>query len=64
MEFKRAYELMDIELQCIRRNIVKSCDRDCGKCDLVQRDEDLIEAFQMAKLALDKMNTDVQPISQ
>ena len=31
------------------------CDRDCGKCDLVQKDTDLIEAFQMAKFALNKL---------
>ena len=51
MEFERAYELMDIELQCVHRNII-GCDRDCANCDLVQKDTDLIEAYQMAKFAL------------
>lgn len=52
MEFERAYELMDIELQCVRRNSIHGCDRVCGKCDLAQKDTDLIEAYQMAKFAL------------
>lgn len=52
MEFSRAYELMDIELQCILRNQLKLCDRKCDKCDLVQKDSDLIEAYQMAKFAI------------
>ena len=55
MEFKQAYELMEIERQCIERNMFNMCDRDCGKCDLVQKDTDLIEAFQMAKFALNKL---------
>ena len=52
MEFSRAYELMDIELQCVRRNSTGICDRKCEKCDLVRKDTDLIEAYQMAKFAL------------
>ena len=43
---------MDIELQCILRNQLKLCDRKCDKCDLVQKDSDLIEAYQMAKFAI------------
>lgn len=55
MEFQKAHEIMDIELQCVRRNICKICDRNCGECDLVQKDTDLIEAYQMAKFALGKL---------
>lgn len=55
MEFARAYELMDIELQCVRRNSTGQCNRECDKCDLVQKDTDLIEAYQMAKFALNKL---------
>ena len=54
MEFERAYELMDIELQCVHRNIL-GCDRNCAKCDLVQKDTDLVEAYQMAKFALSQL---------
>ena len=52
MEFSRAYELMDIELQCVRRHSIGICNRNCENCDLVQKDTDLIEAYQMAKFAL------------
>jgi len=52
MEFKDAYNLMDIELKCVRRNSTHTCNRECDKCDLVQKDTDLIEAYQMAKFAL------------
>lgn len=55
MEFKRALELMRIEKECVMRNATSSCDRDCAKCDLVQEDTDLIEAFQMAIFALEKL---------
>jgi hypothetical protein len=52
MKLQRALELMDIELSCINRNIEKTCDRHCEKCDLVQEDKDLIEAYQIAKYAI------------
>ena len=52
MKPQRALELMDIELSCINRNIEKTCDRHCDKCDLVQEDRDLIEAYQIAKYAI------------
>ena len=52
MTFERAYDLMDIELQCVRRNAENRCDRKCVKCDLVQKTTDLIEAYQLAKFAI------------
>ena len=55
MEFKDAYNLMDIELECVRRNSTHTCNRECDRCDLVQKDTDLIEAYQMAKFALKKL---------
>lgn len=55
MEFKRAVELIRIEKKCVMRNATSTCDRDCVKCDLVQEDTDLIEAFQMAIFALEKI---------
>lgn len=55
MEFKDAYNIMDIEINCIHRNITHTCDRKCENCDLVQKDTDLIEAYQMAKFALKKL---------
>lgn len=55
MEFPEALELMKIEKECVIRNSVEICNRDCGKCDLAQEDTDLIEAFQMAIFALKKV---------
>lgn len=55
MEFKQAYELMNVELECVRRASWGLCDRKCEKCNLVQKDSDLIEAYQMAKFALQKI---------
>ena len=45
MTAARILELLEIERECIRRNCDKICDRDCGKCDLVQKDEDLMDLY-------------------
>ena len=55
MEFSEALKLMQIEKECVIRNSVHICDRQCECCDLVQKDTDLIDAFQMAIFALKKM---------
>lgn len=54
MDLKRAAELMNIEKQCVKR--ASTCDRDCAKCDLVQEDSELIEAYSLAEYALSKLN--------
>lgn len=46
----RAAQLMAIERQCVIR--AKECDRNCGECELVQDDTELIEAFSLAHDAL------------
>lgn len=45
MTTARKLELLKIERECIERNRKNICDRDCGKCDLVQEDNDLIELY-------------------
>lgn len=45
MTAARTLELLKIERECIQRNCDKKCDRDCGQCDLVQKDEDLVELY-------------------
>lgn len=52
-KFEQARRLMFIELECVQRNIDHKCNRDCANCDLVQTDEDLIQAYQAAIFALD-----------
>lgn len=54
-ELTDALRLMNIEKECVIRNSIEICDRDCAKCDLVQEDTDLIEAFQMAIFALKQL---------
>ena len=55
MEFTEALKLMKIEKECVIRNSIEICNRDCGTCDLAQKDTDLIEAFQMAIFALKEL---------
>lgn len=45
MNLVRTLQLMEIELECIRRNENNECDRDCANCDIVQETEDLIDAY-------------------
>lgn len=41
----RAMELMEVERACMERNYFHLCDRDCADCDLVQEDEELLDAY-------------------
>lgn len=45
MTIERMIELLEIERSCIMRNIRGECDRNCGDCDLVQKDTDLGEMY-------------------
>lgn len=45
MTIQRAKELMEIELECIRRNENEECDHICRACPLVQDTEELIAAY-------------------
>ena len=45
MTNERILELLKIERRCIQRNCDNICNRDCGRCDLVQKDEDLMELY-------------------
>ena len=55
MTLPRAFELMNIEMECILRNYHGKCDRKCEKCDLVQKDTDLIEAYIIARWCINEM---------
>ena len=41
MTLSRAIELLGIERECVSRD----CDRDCGMCDLVQDQAELLEMY-------------------
>ena len=55
MEFTDALRIMGIEKECVYRNSTGICKHNCGGCDLVQKDTDLIEAYQMAAFALKRL---------
>ena len=38
-------EVMKTEKQCVIRNTIGNCDRDCAKCDLLLPTNDIIEAY-------------------
>ena len=44
----RAIEILQTELQCLKRNIDTNCNRECEKCDLVLPEEDIEAAYNKA----------------
>lgn len=50
---EQAIKVIEIEKACVER-AVKNCNRDCGNCDLVMSDKDIIESYNMAISALEK----------
>lgn len=45
MTIQRIHDIMENELQCVQRNELKECDRDCGKCDLLMDTDEIIQAY-------------------
>lgn len=45
MTIQRMIELLEIEHECMLRNLHDDCDRNCADCDLVQDDGDLHEMY-------------------
>ena len=45
MTIGRMIELLEIEHECMLRASHEDCDRQCGKCDLVQDDDELHEMY-------------------
>lgn len=43
MNYKLALELLEIERECVKRS--GECDRDCGSCELVQDQDELLEMY-------------------
>lgn len=63
MGINRIIEIFNIEKQCIKRNIGKDCDRDCGNCDLVLEDEELLTAYNLAISILKTIHGDRKVMS-
>ena len=53
-DYERMLELLKIEQKCVKRNsgldesFEGTCDRDCARCELVQKDEDLLDMYEKA----------------
>ena len=47
MTNERVIEVLKNEKKCVLRNI-RGCDRDCGKCDLVLPEEEILTAYDAA----------------
>ena len=41
MTLQKAIDVLSTERECVSRD----CDRDCGKCDLVMKTEDILAAY-------------------
>jgi len=60
MTNQEAIDIINVELECIRRNDGVNCDRKCEKCDLVMECNDIVTALNMAIDALqDKIGGDL-----
>lgn len=53
MKKSRILELLECERQCILRNSLESCDRDCANCDLLQDSEALLNMYDLVKRIVD-----------
>lgn len=48
MEIQRAIELLKIEQECLKRNELKECNRECASCDIVQDSRELYRMYSLA----------------
>ena len=48
MGIEQIIEILNIEKECVKRNINKDCNKDCGSCDLVLEDEEILTAYTLA----------------
>ena len=53
MKKSRILELLECERQCILRNSLESCNRDCANCDLLQDSEALLTMYDLVKRIVD-----------
>ena len=52
---QRTIKVLENEKACVLRNIRQECDRDCGKCDLVLPDMEIVNAYNYALDILNMM---------
>ncbi|MCD7819874.1 MAG: hypothetical protein LUH07_12635 [Lachnospiraceae bacterium] len=52
MTNQEAIKVIQTEAECVRRNILNQCDRQCRFCDLLLEDKQVNEAYDCAIIAL------------
>lgn len=55
MTEQEAKKVMETEKRCVERNIKCECDRDCAKCDLLIKDDDVLHGYDTAIKALEEV---------
>lgn len=63
MGIERIIEILNIEKECVKRNINKDCERDCETCDLVLEDDEIITAYTLAISILKNVHGDRKVMS-
>ena len=57
MGINQIVEILEKERECVKRNVDKDCDKDCGNCDLVLKDEEIEEMLTAYTLAISILKT-------
>lgn len=57
---EEAIDIIANESECVKR--ANKCNRDCGNCELVRPEGDIIMAYSMAITALEALNTVVETL--
>ena len=52
--------VMEIERECVNRNIRKECDRNCEKCNLVLPDKEVLDAYDEVIQMLKRQDDDLR----
>ena len=58
----RMIELLKTERECVRRNSRNECNRDCGRCNLVQEDNELEEFYTILISVFENLPEDIMSI--
>ena len=63
MGIEKIIEILETEKKCVERNINKDCEKDCGNCDLVLEDEEILTAYTLAISILKTIHGDRKVMS-
>lgn len=55
MSINEVIDVLETEMRCVRRASKGACDRDCGHCDLVLPDGQILDAYAIAIIKLKKL---------